>query len=87
MPEDWLALGIAKGKSIFFKIALITLWWGNLIATVLRLASAVESILQFFALIDVYKVKENDIGKKIDKEKIKKMINNEVEFNLLLYKN
>jgi FkbM family methyltransferase len=46
-----------------------------------------KNILQFFALIDVYKVKENDIGKKIDKEKIKKMINNEVEFNLLLYKN
>ena len=46
-----------------------------------------KNILQFFALIDTYKVKENDNGKKIDKEKIKKMINNEEEFNLLLYKN
>ena len=46
-----------------------------------------KNILQFFALIDTYKVKENDIGKKIDKEKIKKMINNEEGFNLLLYKN
>ena len=45
-----------------------------------------KNILQFFALIDAYKVKENDIGKKIDKEQIKKMISKEVEFNLLLYK-
>ena len=45
-----------------------------------------KNILQFFALIENYNVKENDIGKKIDKEQIKKMISNEVEFNLLLYK-
>ena len=45
-----------------------------------------KNILQFFALIENYNVKENDIGKKIDKEKIKKMISDEVEFNLLLYK-
>ena len=45
-----------------------------------------KNILQFFALIENYNVKENDIGKKIDKEQIKKMISDEVEFNLLLYK-
>lgn len=45
-----------------------------------------KNILQFFALIENYDVKENDIGKKIDKEQIKKMISDEVEFNLLLYK-
>ncbi|MDA7454295.1 FkbM family methyltransferase [Candidatus Pelagibacter ubique] len=45
-----------------------------------------KNILQFFALIENYNVKENDIGKKIDKEQIKKMISKEVEFNLLLYK-
>ena len=45
-----------------------------------------KNILQFFALIENYDVKENDIGKKIDKEQIKKMISKEVEFNLLLYK-
>ena len=45
-----------------------------------------KNILQFFALIENYDVKENDIGKKIDKEQIKKMISDEVEFNLLLFK-
>mgnify|MGYP000315371598 FL=1 len=45
-----------------------------------------KNILQFFALIENYDVKENEIGKKIDKEQIKKMISDEVEFNLLLYK-
>ena len=45
-----------------------------------------KNILQFFALIENYNVKENDIGKKIDKEQIKKMISDEVEFNLLLFK-
>jgi FkbM family methyltransferase len=45
-----------------------------------------KNILQFYALIENYDVKENDIGKKIDKEQIKKMISDEVEFNLLLYK-
>ena len=45
-----------------------------------------KNILQFFTLIENYNVKENDIGKKIDKEQIKKMISDEVEFNLLLYK-
>ena len=45
-----------------------------------------KNILQFFTLIENYNVKENDIGKKIDKEQIKKMISKEVEFNLLLYK-
>ena len=45
-----------------------------------------KNILQFFALIENYNIKENDIGKKIDKKQIKKMINDEVEFNLLLYK-
>ena len=45
-----------------------------------------KNILQFFTLIENYDVKENEIGKKIDKEQIKKMISDEVEFNLLLYK-
>tara|TARA_B110000037_G_scaffold47308_1_gene57950 strand:- start:68 stop:916 length:849 start_codon:yes stop_codon:yes gene_type:complete len=45
-----------------------------------------KNILQFYALIENYDVKENDIGKKIDKEQIKKMISDEVEFNLLLFK-
>ena len=45
-----------------------------------------KNILKFFALNENYDVKENDIGKKIDKEQIKKMISDEVEFNLLLYK-
>lgn len=46
-----------------------------------------KNILQFFDLIEAYNVKENEIGKTINKEKIRKMINSEVEFNLLLYKN
>ena len=46
-----------------------------------------KNISQFFDLIEAYNVKENEIGKKINKEKIRKMINSEVEFNLLLYKN
>ena len=38
--DDLFALGIAKGKSTFCKIALVVLFFGNLTATVLKFAQA-----------------------------------------------
>ena len=60
--EDLFALGIAKGKLIFFKIVLITLCFGNLIATVFNFADASGLILE---LILFFKIKVIGPGQNI----------------------
>ena len=46
--DDLFALGIAKGKLVFRKIALVVLLFGNLIAIVFKFAHAYRLILEVF---------------------------------------
>ena len=51
--QDIFALGIANGKLIFFKIALVTLCFGNLIATVVNFAQARGLILELIFFFNI----------------------------------
>ena len=53
--EERFALGMARGKFENLSIDFITLWFGNLIATVFNLAKARDDIFDFLFFQPLYK--------------------------------